>query len=637
MKLISIIGPVLDFDRIAQDYLLQFDMHIENAAALLDNVRGLVPFADEGSGGDSLPKIREYFNLARLDPESLSPPSTDADPELSPEEMNSRLHEVDALLTEIRERLSQNEVAKKKNEQMIRQLSHMLSLDADLDAIFKLSFIKFRFGRLPKSGYQKLKMYLEDIDAIFVEGDIDQDYVYGIYFMPAELEEKIDGIFSALYFERIIISADSHGTPEAACEAFRQRERELEAEAEALQENIRRVVQDHAQPLLAVYRRLKTAEAVKALRKAAAHTRESFYVSGWVAEPDTRAITDSLQKEPNVIVVEEEPDIIRKAKPPIKLKNARLFRPFQMFVEMYGLPSYTEIDPTPVLALSYILLFGIMFGDVGHGLVLLVGGALLYKLKKMDLAGIVAQAGAVSAIFGLLYGSLFGNEQILRHNPVTGRFFLLSPMEDINTILIGTVALGAVIIVIAMLLGMINRIKNRQWGKLLFSPNGLAGLVFYGFVLLLVVNIFFPMVTIPTPLTVLCIVVPLLLMFLQEPLEKLLAGRNDWLPQSKGEFVMESFFELFEVILSYATNTISFVRLGAFALGHGSMMSVVFILADMFSGAGRVVVLILGNALVIGLEGLIVGIQSLRLEFYEMFARFYEGGGRPFISIRNAK
>ncbi|MGN1058850.1 MAG: V-type ATP synthase subunit I, partial [Clostridia bacterium] len=483
----------------------------------------------------------------------------------------------------------------------------------------------------------KLKMYLEDIDAIFVEGDIDQDYVYGIYFMPAELEEKIDGIFSALYFERIIISADSHGTPEAACEAFRQRERQLEAEAEALQENIRRIVQDHAQPLLAVYRRLKTMEAVKALRRAAAHTRESFYVSGWVAEPDTRAITARLQKEPNVIVVEEEPDIIQKAKPPIKLKNPRLFRPFQMFVEMYGLPSYTEIDPTPVLSLSYILLFGIMFGDVGHGLILLVGGALLYKLKKMDLAGIVAQAGAVSAIFGLLYGSLFGNEEILRHNPVTGRFFLLSPMEDINTILIGTVALGAVIIIIAMLLGMVNCIKNRQWGKLLFSPNGVAGLVFYGFVLLLVVNIFFPLVTIPAPLSALCIGVPLLLMFLQEPLERLLAGRKDWLPQSKGEFVMESFFELFEVILSYATNTISFVRLGAFALGHGSMMSVVFILADMFSGAGRVVVLILGNALVIGLEGLIVGIQSLRLEFYEMFSRFYEGGGRPFISIRNAK
>ncbi|MGN1060076.1 MAG: hypothetical protein ACI4QW_06560, partial [Clostridia bacterium] len=163
MKLISIIGPVEDFDRIAQDYLLQFDMHIENAATLLDNVRGLVPFADEGSGGDSLSKIREYFNLARLDPESLSPPSSGAEPELPPEEINARLQEIDALLTESHEQLSQNEAARKENEQMIRQLSHMLSLDADLDAIFKLSFIKFRFGRLPKSGYQKLKMYLQDI------------------------------------------------------------------------------------------------------------------------------------------------------------------------------------------------------------------------------------------------------------------------------------------------------------------------------------------------------------------------------------------------------------------------------------------------------------------------------------------
>lgn len=632
MKLISIVGPVEDFDTVAQKYLLGFDMHVENAISLLDNVKGLVPFADDGSVAEPLAKIREYFQLAALDLETLSQQAAERHRSLA--EITAQLDEVGGRLFDTHEKLRQNEAAAEANRQVIRQLSHMRSLDADLDEIFRLSFIKFRFGRLPKSGYQKLKMYLEDIDAIFVEGEIDADYVYGIYFMPAEQEEKIDAVFSALYFERIMISGDAHGTPEEACKQFEAHCEALSAEHEALTGDVRSIVQEYEASLLADYKSLKNMETVKALKKMSAHTRDSFYVAGWVPEDDTEAITRALQNEPNVIVVEEEPDIIKKATPPIRLRNAKLFRPFRMFVEMYGLPSYTELDPTPILAISYALLFGIMFGDVGHGLLLFLGGMLLYKLKKMDLAGIMAQAGFCATIFGFLYGSIFGNEEILRQNPITSRFFLISPMEDITTILISTVALGAVIIMIAMLLGMINAAKNKQWGKLLFTQNGLAGLVFYGFLLFTVVNMFLHITTVPAAVSALCIVLPLICMFLQEPLSDLLAGKKNWMPENMGEFMMESFFELFEVILSYATNTISFVRLGAFALAHGCMMSVVFILAGMTSGVGYVIVLILGNALVVGLEGLIVGIQSLRLEFYEMFSRFYEGGGRPFKNLK---
>lgn len=632
MKLISIVGPVEEFEAVARRTLLGFDMHVENAISLLDNVKGLAPFADDGSVNEPLAKIKEYFQLAGLEVETLAQNVEGQNRPMA--EITALLDEVGGRLADTHDKLRENEAAVEKNRKIIRQLSHMRSLDADLDEIFKLSFIKFRFGRLPKSGYQKLKMYLEDIDAIFVEGEIDADYVYGIYFMPAEQEEKIDGIFSALYFERIMLSADAHGTPEEACKAFEAKCEALAAEREALTGAVRDIVEAYQEQLLADYVTLRQAEAAKALKKLAAHTRDSFYVVGWVPESETAAMTQALQKEPNVVVVEEEPDIIKKATPPIRLHNIKLFRPFRMFVEMYGLPSYSELDPTPILAISYALLFGIMFGDVGHGLLLLVGGLALYKVKKMDLAGIVAQAGFWATVFGFLYGSLFGNEEILRQNPITARFFVISPMEDITTILIATVALGAVMILIAMLLGMINAVKNRQWGKLLFTQNGVAGFVFYSFLLVMVVNMLLSFTTIPTVVSVLCIAVPLVLMFLQEPLSDLLAGKKNWLPKNKGEFVMESFFEMFEVILSYATNTISFVRLGAFALAHGCMMSVVFILADMATGAGHIVILILGNALVIGLEGLIVGIQSLRLEFYEMFSRFYEGGGRPFKNLK---
>lgn len=126
--------------------------------------------------------------------------------------------------------------------------------------------------------------------------------------------------------------------------------------------------------------------------------------------------------------------------------------------------------------------------------------------------------------------------------------------------------------------------------------------------------------------------VPLLMIFVQEPLSLLIEKKKDWMPEKKGMFIVEKFFELFEILLSFITNTMSFIRVGAFALNHVGMMSVVFLLSDMAQG-GSVVVQVLGNLLVIGLEGLIVGIQVLRLEYYEMFSRFFVGDGKEFQNI----
>ena len=133
----------------------------------------------------------------------------------------------------------------------------------------------------------------------------------------------------------------------------------------------------------------------------------------------------------------------------------------------------------------------------------------------------------------------------------------------------------------------------------------------------------------PTWLLVTLIVLALAVIFLREPLTRLVEGRKNTEPESVLDFVLENFFELFEVVLSFLTNTISFIRIGAFALSHVGMMSVVFLLAQTSTGYNPVI-LIIGNLFVIGFEDMIVCIQVLRLEFYELFGRFYEGNGRPF-------
>ena len=95
-------------------------------------------------------------------------------------------------------------------------------------------------------------------------------------------------------------------------------------------------------------------------------------------------------------------------------------------------------------------------------------------------------------------------------------------------------------------------------------------------------------------------------------------------------FAIQTFFELFETLLAYFSNTISFVRIGAFAVSHGAMMGVVLMLSGAEKGTVNWFGIVLGNLIVCGLEGLIVGIQVLRLEYYEMFSRFYKGSGRMF-------
>ncbi len=310
--------------------------------------------------------------------------------------------------------------------------------------------------------------------------------------------------------------------------------------------------------------------------------------------------------------------------PPTKLKNLKIFKPFEMFIKMYGLPAYNEIDPTSFVAITYSVIFGIMFGDVGQGLCLVIGGLLVYKLAKMNLAAIIALAGVFSTIFGFLYGSIFGFEEVL--HPIW-----LSPRENVMTMLITTVGFGVFLIVLSMVINIINAIKAKDWGRLFFDTNGVAGLVFYSALITCVVLVFTGHALPAIIFFIIFFAIPLVLIFLREALTHLLQKKSRIFPEHKGMFFVENTFEMFEVLLSYLTNTISFLRIGAFALSHAAMMGVVMILAGAGEGAHpNIIVIIIGNIVVSALEGLVVGIQVLRLEYYEMFSRFYKGTGKEF-------
>ena len=163
--------------------------------------------------------------------------------------------------------------------------------------------------------------------------------------------------------------------------------------------------------------------------------------------------------------------------------------------------------------------------------------------------------------------------------------------------------------------------------------------MFYGF---LVLTIVLYMTGHKVPGNILMVIflgVPVILFVFKEPLGNLVTKQHKKMEEGKVMFFVQAFFELFETMLSYFSNTISYVRIGAFAVSHAAMMEVVLMLGGITDGAGNPnwIIIVLGNIIVCGLEGLVVGIQVLRLEYYEMFSRFYKGTGRKFEPFRSVK
>ena len=324
-------------------------------------------------------------------------------------------------------------------------------------------------------------------------------------------------------------------------------------------------------------------------------------------------------------------------KPPVKLKNNKFSGPFSMFVEMYGLPSYNGFNPTMLVAVTYTLLFGIMFGDLGQGLLLSFLGLIIYKKSGNRLGAILQRIGLSSAFFGLIYGSVFGFENAL--NPLYKKLGFehkpLEIMENTMGVLIGAILIGVAIIFVSIIINIFIGFKHRDYVNAVFGNNGIAGFVFFGAVL---VGLGFMLTgrgnIFTAPYVIVLIIIPVIVMFFREPLGCLVKGERFKLESGLGDFLASNFFEVFEFMLGYATNTLSFVRIGGFVFSHAGMMSVVMILSEMVSTGASPVVIIIGNLFVMGMEGLIVGIQVLRLEFYEIFSRFYEGNGHPFEPLK---
>lgn len=639
IKILNVIGRMSELDEVTTVLGKSGVFHPDNALAFYSDTSEFIPLNDENPYSDALHMMDETLKSIKRNVDLLNSRAVE---KIVPTIKSWKSYvknfstSVSGLLKECDE--ADRQIADYSRE--IDKVSRFKDLDLNLDELRECRFIKIRFGSLPKESFDKLTSYENDPYVIFFPSSRDEERYWGMYCAPTERITEVDRIFSGLYFERTRLK-DLTGTMKTALSQLSdKREKEIKTKEELVRQ-INELWEKEKQTVQNVYSWLSEEYVFYNIRRYAARYGDNFILTGWIPADRENQIQTRLNKLETVKCTfdhAEDPEVMMHS-PPVELKNKKLFRPFEYFVEIYGLPSYNEVDPTILVAITYFFLFGVMFADLGQGLCIALIGYFMWKKRGMKIGRILIPCGISSSFFGILFGSFFGFEHFL--DPFYHTVFGLdekpiSVMEPETTsyIILFSVGIGISLVIIAMLINIYSSVRRKNYTNAFFGPNGVAGLIFYSSIVFGFGGQALLGRTIVTlPYVLFLMILPLLSMFFREILGGLAEARPDWKPEKWSDYIMQNFFEVFEFLLSFLTNTMSFIRVGAFVLVHAGMMMVVFMLAEMSSGIGFALTVLIGNIFVIALEGLLVGIQALRLEFYEMFSRFFDGEGRPFLPV----
>jgi V/A-type H+-transporting ATPase subunit I len=519
-------------------------------------------------------------------------------------------------------------------ESYLRQLEPLADLNLDISALRYSHHIVSMLGVIPAANLERLQTSLARTP--FVLLTLRQDSAKPVVWLAGAKRDAdiLERAARSAYLNPLNLPHIHHGTPSevieslhTAIERARQHLVEQEAEIKALHE-------EHQQQLQLLLWRVR---ASRMMTEAIAHfgeLRHTYLIIGWVPVSRITDLTQQLKQVAEDILIDTFPTRRNNAQQniPVALYNSGVLGTFQPLVTTYAQPRYEEIDPTMLIALTFPLLYGAMFGDVGHGLLLalvgwLVNSRKIQALRSMaNLGAIILVCGVMATAFGFLYGSVFGKENLL---PA----LWMRPMDNMMQILLFAIGLGIVLLSMGFLLNIWNAWVVRDWGRLLFDHNGIAGFVLYWSLMGMGAGVFVDGFPIPSLIFVIPVVGAGLVVMFSEVLKHLVEKHRPLVESSPGMYAIQAFFELFETLIGFLSNSLSYVRVGAFAVAHAGLSAVIFILADMAGSpqsVGYWIVTILGQLFIVGFEGLIVGIQTMRLEYYEFFSKFFSGGGTPF-------
>ena len=457
------------------------------------------------------------------------------------------------------------------------------------------------------------------------------------------LLDKFDWIESSdITAQKKAISLITHRLEDEHRKAAVQRGK-IEAEVNAL-------IKEESPRLISIWGNLRLNELSDQIRSYFSYTRNTTLFSGWVpsdqADEVTRAIFSS--SEGQCVIEWTEATQMPREEVPVAVTSPKMLEPFQKMVNNYSTPEYGTVNPTIFVMIAYLTMFGLMFGDVGQGFVLLLVGLLLqisYKKNPLkedgmlsrNLSKLLPYLGISSMLFGVLYGSYFGFALFpavwFNLDAVVAGHATTGPVRDVYGILGITIKFGIVVIYTGLILNWINLFRKKAWLKMTIDKNGIVGGILFATGLYMGFGFVgsdykqFP----SDPWVSIVLTITILLLFLRGFLDYYLSVKQGGKRESAGKVIMDSTMEflvdMLEIFGGYLSNTLSFMRVAGLGIAHAALMESFKELSLLTSGVGAIAILVFGNALVIVLEGLSSGIQSLRLNYYEFFSRYFTGKG----------
>lgn len=502
----------------------------------------------------------------------------------------------------------------------------------------QFTFLHFVVGSIPVNNLEGLENLKNKTVTLPLTRIKDRQY---LFLVTAKSErEEIDKFLEQIGFQKEILPA-LENTMDSFLEKERQEYERITEELNEVERKIENFKNEYRDILDEIEGYINLESRIINAGQKFLRTEATITLSGWVPSKELGLIEKTIKEttKNRYILNVTAPDRFKEAEIPVLIKHSRLLRPFEMLVSAYGLPTYNELVPTLFVALSYVVMFGMMFGDVGHGLVLgLLGLFALIKgrsIRVRDSGILLMSVGISSIVFGIIYGSYFGIEELKKyaiwHDPID--------CDPIKLMYIA-ISIGIVLISIGLILNAINNFLRGNIIGGFLDKFGLVGVVFYwGAIILILKGSTLKSQGLFNLFLIVFIMIPIVGWAIKEPLEHIVKHKRDTHEKSEegiGVAIMESCVGAFEAILSYLANTISFVRLAAYAMSHAALLFAAFMVAKELKGIPYVggglsiFIIILGNIVAIVLEGIIASVQALRLEYYEFFGKFFSGSGKAF-------
>ncbi len=611
--------------------------------------------ADKKVNGDL--RILEDLRKVRTDLEIEDLKDFTEEISVPTEEDRKNADKIIRLSAELHQKEIESSEENKRLQETYREAVSFSNLKVSYSELESLSFITLRIGKISPDKFDDLKAKIGNKGILIALGD-DRNYVMTA--CPKRNRLEVDNALQSFGFAEKQISEDFKGIPDDMLNNLKIKMTDAQQQLESIQEEIKNFSQTHKEELYHLLQTFTVGSQILGVENELEGTEFVYRITGWLPAylcSDVMKDLDELTKGKasirEYLPSEVESVVSGKEKVPVNLKHGKLVGNFERMIFSYGAPLYGTVDPTPFVAIFFTVLFGIMFGDAGQGLVFLLAGMLMC-CKKIKLMGwekfgpVFVCIGVSSTIMGLLTGEFFANEEILVpfERWITGLFgeprdqilhmMPSSSPESIKRMFLFfgfTIGVGFIINTCGLIINIINQFSLKRLGKALFGKTGLTGALFFWYV------IFFAVMTAffhhqPAVYDWIIIGVTLALTAFGEVFERLVDGKRPVFENGLFSAVIAAVVEIIEVLSSYLSNTVSFLRVGAFALAHAVLGFIINLMVGVAGPVGGIFVSIIGNAIVIVLEGMIVAIQVVRLQYYEFFSKFFSETGREFKPFR---